>query len=78
MTDINKRQEERKKKADPWLHLFSILPFSLRSGKVTGKQLLKKIEADEKWEGTFLPLMTVLQFIPNLEKETAFRLCNLM
>lgn len=42
MTDLGDRQEEQKRKMTSDFHLFSILWFGLGSGKVKGKQLLKR------------------------------------
>lgn len=71
MTDLSKRQEEQKEKGDPWLEEIPsvqhiVIQFKVR--ECHREATSEKIEADDKWEGAFLPLMTVLQFIPSQRK----------
>lgn len=67
MTDLSENRKSKKRKmTSDWrrFHLFSILWFSLRSGRSKWSNFWEERKADSKEEGMFLPLMTVLQFIP--------------
>ncbi len=70
MTDLSERQEEQTKKRRETtsdlrrFHLFSMLWFSLRSGRSKWSNFWEERKVDSKGAGMLLSLMKVLLFIP--------------